>query len=147
MSAMAMADREAEMTQIIDLLSHYAWCLDKTQVETMRDVFAEKAEALVKVAGNGATEQWYGRDRVVDGLIGMRESRSQWRSQQLTTPLFTALSDTRATVRTYLSLFTCDRGQAPEIAATGEYRANVSRAEGRWAIDRLELILDCDIAV
>jgi hypothetical protein len=146
MNAMATDACEATMTEIIDLLNRYAWCLDKTQADKMREVFAEDGAAQVKVAGNVATEQWHGRDRVVRGLVELSESHPRWSSQQLTTPLFSAISDTHATVRTYLSLFASNCGRTPQIAATGEYRAEVSKANDGWVIDRLELVLDCDIA-
>ena len=139
-------DGEAAMLEIIDLLNHYAWSLDKSDVARLNGVFSEHAVATVKVAGKYVSvEPWNGRDEIVEMLMSKRASNPNWRSHQLTTPLFIALERDRATVKTYLSLFACERGQTPEIAVTGEYLAQVAGAPGAWKIDRLELTLDSDV--
>jgi hypothetical protein len=139
-------DREAAMLQIIDLLHHYAWSFDSNDTARLEDVFNESAAASVTVAGNASSaEAWQGRETIANALAKKREANPLWSSHQLTTPLFVALEHDRATVKTYLSLFSCERGETPEIAATGEYRAQVSRVSGSWKIDRLELTLDSGV--
>lgn len=139
-------DGEAAMLEIIDLLHHYAWSLDRSDITRLKGVFSERATASVKVAGKEAsTGPWHGREVVVDALMSKRAANPKWRSHQLTTPVFVGLEQDQATIKTYLSLFSCKRGQTPEIAATGEYLAQVSRVLGSWKIDRLELTLDSQV--
>ncbi|MEW6340630.1 MAG: nuclear transport factor 2 family protein [Pseudomonadota bacterium] len=139
-------EREASMLEIIDLLHQYAWSLDGGDGAGLKDVFNESATASVRVAGKAASaEPWQGRETIASALTRKRDANPLWSSHQLTTPLFVALEHDRATVKTYLSLFSCERGETPEIAATGEYRAQVSRVSGSWKIDQLELTLDSEV--
>ncbi|PRX92067.1 nuclear transport factor 2 family protein [Paraburkholderia sp. BL25I1N1] len=132
---------EPVMLDMIDALNAYAWALDTQQEEPLSRLFAQNVIARVSIEGQPEPiHAWAGRERVVAGLLDMRRAMPRWKGQHLTTPLFSAVASSRATVRSYVSLFRADAGQTPVLAATGKYKVEFSNAGSGWAVDQIELV-------
>jgi hypothetical protein len=143
-----IADRQGNepMQEIIDLLDHCAWDFDSNDMSRIKTFFSDDAVAEGRVAGGAVTwGPWTGVSHIGEALASVRQSHPLWRRHQLTTHFFVELGEAQATVKLYLSLFSCENGNTPQIEATGEYLAKVSKADDRWRIDFLQVVLDSDV--
>ncbi|MDM0071535.1 nuclear transport factor 2 family protein [Variovorax sp. J31P207] len=131
------------MQEIIDLLNQYAWSFDSNDMARLGRLFCEGAVTEGRVDGTDVRwGPWQGPEEIAAELGEARRLHSHWRRHQMTTPLFVDLQADRATVKTYLSLFSCEGGQTPVIEVTGEYQAEVSKVADAWKISALRVVLD-----
>jgi len=134
------AEREQE---ILNVLHCYAWSYDSNDMKQLASVFAEDGMTVGTVAdSNSGWGPWSGASEIASKLGEIRNSQSDRRRHQLTTPLFLKLSEDAATVKVYLSLFSTAAGGKPRLVTTGHYVAALSRSSGGWKIKRLEAQLD-----
>jgi hypothetical protein len=143
MTEQVLQQRGETMQEVIDLLNHYAWSFDADRMDQLEQLFSHDAITGGNVAGSDVTwGPWQGPELIGQKLGEVRKSHPHWRRHQLTTPYFSKVSATQATVQVYLSLFSCVDGKTPEVEVTGEYRAGVSKGDGLWKIDSLQTVLD-----
>jgi len=129
--------------EVLNVLHTYAWAFDSNDMDQLASVFSDNAKTggIISDTDMG-WGPWVGRKEIVVNLGAIRESQTDRRRHQLTTPLFLKLTDTEASVKIYLSLFATIPGGQPQLVTTGEYSANLSKVSGQWKIDRLEAVLD-----
>jgi hypothetical protein len=140
------SDCETSMLEIVDLLHTYAWSLDTNNIERLKGLF--NVDAIVKGKVHSSERRigpWHGRASIGAALAEVRAACPHWHSHQCTTPVITTLAANSASVKTYLSLYSCERGKTPELVVTGEYRAKVSKFSGAWRFDVLDVTLDSEI--
>jgi hypothetical protein len=128
---------------ILNVLHCYAWSYDANDMAQLASVFAEDAMTAGVVTGSDvAWGPWTGAAEIATKLGVIRDSQSDRRRHQLTTPVFLKLTDSEAVVKVYLSLFATVTNGKPRLATTGQYIATLSRSTGDWKIGRLEAQLD-----
>ena len=135
---------EAEPEQaILNVLHAYAWSYDSNDMEQLASVFSEDGMTVGVVAGaDFGWGPWQGAREIASQLGVIRNSQTDRRRHQITTPVFLKLTDSEAVVKVYLSIFSTEAGGRPRLATTGQYVATLSKSVGRWTIDRLEAQLD-----
>jgi hypothetical protein len=139
-------DCETSMLEIVDLLHAYAWSFDTNNIERLKGLFSVDAVAKGRVHDSeGKIGPWRGRESIGNALAEVRAANPHWHSHQCTTPVITTLTANSASVKTYLSLYSCEKGKTPELVVTGEYQAKVSKLSGSWKFDALDLTLDSAI--
>lgn len=128
---------------VLDVLHLYAWAFDSNDMELLGTVFSVDAVTGGKVTNSPASwGPWSGRDAIVAGLKAVRESQTDRRRHQVSTPQFLELTNETAIVKAYLAVFSTSPGEAPKLVTTGEYLAHFSSQDSHWQIDKLEGILD-----
>ncbi|KAA8562763.1 hypothetical protein FX985_02829 [Pseudomonas extremaustralis] len=131
--------------QIIALLNQYAWAYDTHDLELLGSVFSPDASTRGAITGSSQSwGPWKGREEIVSKLGAIRDSQSDQRRHQISTPVFVSLTEKTAVLRTYLALYAVISPNPPKLVATGTYIAELSKRDGRWAIDLLDAQLDSE---
>lgn len=131
--------------QIIALINQYAWAYDTHDTELLGSIFSPDASTSGAITGsNQSWGPWKGRSEIVSKLGAIRESQSDQRRHQISTPVFVSLTETTAVLQTYLALYAVISPNPPTLVATGTYAAELSKRNGHWAIDRLDAQLDSE---
>lgn len=128
---------------IVDALTKYAWGFDENDFSLLSSVFAEDAKSGGQVADTEIS--WgpmNGRQEIVGGLQGMRNSQVGRRRHCLNNYLFTAQTDTSATVRCYMTLLSAADGKVKPVTM-GIFEADLTKQGNEtWLIKRLDITLD-----
>jgi hypothetical protein len=135
--------KEERGQQVLNVIHSYAWSFDSNDMETLASLFSEDATTRGVVKGDEKLGwgPWVGR-AIAAQLSDIRRRQVDRRRHQLTTPVFLRLTETDATVKVYLSLFTTVAGEKPRLVTTGQYIANLTNTCGVWKISCLEAELD-----
>ncbi|MDM0071534.1 nuclear transport factor 2 family protein [Variovorax sp. J31P207] len=142
MAAVKVTNEEREQ-EILNVLHSYAWSYDSNDMKQLALIFEESGVTVGSVAGSDTGwGPWVGPSEIARKLGEIRASQSDRRRHQLTTPVFLELSDAKALVKIYLSLFSTPAGGRPRLVTTGQYTAALSKSDDGWKIGRLEAQLD-----
>lgn len=133
----------AHAQAVLDVFHQYAWGYDANDLESVAAAFAEDGITGGVIAhSTSGWGPWKGRHEIVAGLQSIRDSQSDQRRHQITTPMFVSLSGEAAVVKAYLSCFATPPGGQSSLVTTGEYLAFLSYKNAVWQIDRLDVVLD-----
>lgn len=134
-----------ERSEILELINRYAWGYDSKDLELLGSVFSINASTSGVIMGSEQSwGPWTGRSEIVNNLSAIRESQTDQRRHQISTPIFTSFTNELAEVRCYLALYAVASPKPPKLVATGTYTARVSKKEGQWLIDALDAQLDSE---
>lgn len=137
------SDYQESRQQVLDLIYKYSWGYDSNNMELLGSTFSEDATTGGVVADTEiGWGPWTGRDKIVAELSAIRNSQSDRRRHVITSAIFEVFSETRATVRVYLSLFAYGDGKSPHLVTTGEYTMKASKTNDIWLMDLLEEVLE-----
>lgn len=128
---------------IIDTLAKYAWGFDENDFSLLASVFAEDATSGGKVAGTDIS--WgpmRGREEIVGGLQGMRNSQTDRRRHCLSNHHFVSQTDMAATVRCYMTLLSAADSKVSPVTM-GILEADLTKGgDENWLVKRLDINLD-----
>jgi len=128
---------------VLNVLYQYAHAYDAGDAQMMKSVFSDNAISGGVVSNSPSCwGPWTGCGNISSRLKALRESQYDQRRHQITTPIFTVLTQEKAIVKAYVSVFSTPVGGQSALATTGEYQVQLSCRNGQWKIDRLNGILD-----
>lgn len=132
-----------EVPNLLNLLHKYAWDLDNDTLDGLREIFHQNGETGGTVNGEPSWGPWKGVDDIICYLSKIRQSLPEVRRHQVTTPIFSKLTDSTADFCAYLSVLGVQDVEKPRVITTGEYHVTASRdIDGYWKINTLFAKLD-----
>ncbi len=126
----------ADRALIADVLARYAHSYDERFIESLGSVFTEDAEWVGNVAGGFAIDPIVGGSTIVEWLQGHMASQSDQRRHNVTNVLFTAQTESTATVMCNLLLTACSDG-VTSVVTTGYYVTDFVKQDGQWLIKHM----------
>jgi 3-phenylpropionate/cinnamic acid dioxygenase small subunit len=131
-----MADRQA----IEDLFARYAWGMDARKFEYTKGTFGADSRFTLEIAGEQAIEPLEGA-AIGDFIEATVSQQTDVRRHLLTNVRLEDEREDSATAYAYLSLLVTENGEL-SARATGIYRTEVVREDGRWRFRGMHLALD-----
>src|SRR5712691_8405331 len=125
-----------DRSAIHDMMSRYAWCLDRGDLDGLAAVFTP--DGAIHSATTG---------RVFEGTEGIKEFAANALAQpgfagrqHHIHPLTIEATDEGYFAISYWMVVTWDAGQAPRIVALGYYRDTCVQVDGQWRFQKKDII-------
>jgi 3-phenylpropionate/cinnamic acid dioxygenase small subunit len=131
-----MADRGA----IEEIFARYAWGMDSRQFQFTRETFAEDARFTLDIQKTPAIEPLTGT-AIGDFIETTTREQKDQRRHVITNLHIEDEQEDSATAIAYLTLMVTENGEL-HAQATGVYRTEVDRRDGKWRFRTMHLDLD-----
>lgn len=148
-----MSNSLEEKSQILELLSRYAWLVDARKFDEWLGLFAEDASYLVTTNENVQAGFKFGlimetKKTLVERMVEWR--KLWWTEPSVTShiigsPLIELIAPEDARADFYITIYKTREKQTTELLACGKCEALLRKTDGQWRIKGFRSVLDADV--